>query len=68
MARTLRSLAWCRLDEAFCASLSSVSLAVPTHGTTRWENGDVYTGEHDGHGRPHGEGTMTYGGVGGTLP
>ena len=32
------------------------------HGTTRWENGDVFVGEHDEHGRPHGSGRMEFGG------
>ena len=35
---------------------------VPTTGETNFENGDVYIGEHDLYGRPHGNGTMTYGG------
>eukprot|EP00946_MAST-07B_sp_MAST-7B-sp1_P003210 g3210.t1 len=32
------------------------------HGTTRWENGDIFVGEHDEHGRPHGSGRMEFGG------
>ncbi len=34
----------------------------PTRGETRWENGDVYRGEHDRHGRPDGAGTLFFGG------
>ena len=35
---------------------------LPTTGVTRWENGDIYIGEHDKYGRPHGIGKMSYGG------
>jgi hypothetical protein len=34
----------------------------PIYGETRWENGDVYSGEHDAFGRPHGVGKIIYGG------
>ena len=35
---------------------------IQRHGTTQWENGDMFVGDHDAHGRPHGSGRMDFGG------